>query len=122
MAIRIRYKANNKEFGALMMSQQTQDLADQGANRGAQEARRLASSFSLPERYIASIRIAPGPTATLGGNPRRTSRVEAGFPFIEFGSGRKRPRPQGGRSPAYRVLGRTAWKVGNLPIGAEGVS
>ncbi len=122
MAIRIRYKANNKEFGALMMSQQTQDLADQGANRGAQEARRLASSFSLPERYIASIRIAPGPTATLGGNPRRTSRVEAGFPFIEFGSGRKRPRPQGGRSPAYRVLGRTASKIGNPPDRAEGPS
>jgi hypothetical protein len=113
--IRVRYEPNNKSFGAMMMADQTQDLADQGARRGVLEARRLASSMSLPERYIASIKATEGPPMRLGRNVRRTARVEASYVFIEFGSGQKRPRPQGGSSPAYRVLGRTASVVGSLP-------
>ena len=115
MAVRIRYRPNNSDFGRLLMSDQTQDLADQGANRGVQEARRLASSLGLPATYIDSIKAVPGPVTSLGGNPRRTARVEASFPFLEFGSGRKRARPQGGSSPAYRVLGRTVTTIGNPP-------
>jgi hypothetical protein len=116
--LRTRYEPNNKSFGAMMMSDQTQDLANQGARRGVIEARRLASSLSLPERYIASIKAAEGPPKRLGRNVRRTAQVQASYVFIEFGSGQKRPRPQGGSSPAYRVLGRTASVVGSLPRGA----
>lgn len=113
--IRIEYEPNNSDMAKLLMSEQTQDLADQGAQRGVEEARRLAASFGLPEEYIASISRVFGNPITLGGNPRRTARVQAKYPFIEFGSGRRRPRPQGGNSPAYRVLARTATKIGNPP-------
>lgn len=119
MAIRIRYKANNSDFGKLMMSDQTQDLADQGARAGVAEATQLASGLSLPERYRSSIRAEAGPPATMGGNPRRTARVYADYVWVEFGSGVKRPRPQGGRSPAHRILGRTAAKIGNPPDGSN---
>lgn len=118
--IRVRYKPNHEDFGRLMMSDQTQDLADQGAQRGVEEARRLAASFGLPAEYIASISRVFGNPVTLGGNPRRTARVQAKFPYIEFGSGRRRPRPQGGRSPAYRVLARTASRIGSPPFNEEG--
>lgn len=115
MVVKIRYKANNREFGKLMRSEQTQHLANQGAKKGVEEARKLASSLSLPEEYIASIEAKDGPMVTLGGNPRRTAQIEAKYPWIEFGSGRKRARPQGGRSPHYRVLGRILTKIGNPP-------
>lgn len=120
MAIRIRYRPNHKDFGKMLRSDQTQDLADQGARRGVFEAKRLATSLNLPEEYIASIEATTGPMVTMQGNPRRTARIEAKYPYLEFGSGRKRPRPQGGRSPAYRVLGRILTKVGNPPIGGGG--
>lgn len=120
MPVHIRYRPNNSDFGRLMISDQTQDLANQGARRGVVEAWRLAASLDLPKEYIRSIGWEEGPTVTMGGNPRRTARVHAAMPFIEFGSGRKRPRPQGGSSPAYRVLGRVAPKIGNPPIGGGG--
>lgn len=115
MPISIRYRPNNKDMAKLLMSDQTQDLADQGANRGVLLARELASSLGLPEKYIASIEAVPGPPVVLQGNPRRTARVNTKYPWIEFGSGRKRERPQGGSSPHYRVLGRILTKVGNPP-------
>lgn len=119
MAIKITYKANNKEFGALMMSDQTQDLADQGARFGVLVARAYAAGTrpALPAEYTASIEHQEGPPVVLGGNPRRTARVVAKYPFIEFGSGQKRERPQGGNSPTYRILGRTGPRVGNPPTG-----
>jgi len=120
MAIRIKYRPNHKEFGAMLMSSQTQDLANQGANRGVEEAKKLATRLKLPEEYVASIEAAVGPTVVLQGNPRRTAEVRAKYPWIEFGSGRKRKRPQGGRSPRYRVLGRTLTKIGNPPVGGGG--
>jgi len=118
--IRVRYKPNNSSFGKLMMAQQTQDLADQGARAGVREATQMASGAGLPERYIASIKATTGPPVTMGGNPRRTARVEAGYVWVEFGSGRKRARPQGGSSPAHRILGRTAAKIGSPPDGGGG--
>lgn len=113
--VRIRYKANNKDFGKLMMAKQTQDLADQAAKKGVQEAKALAASRGLFPKYIESIKAAVGPPVTLGGNPRRTARVNADYPWVEFGSGQKRPRPQGGSSPAYRILGAVAAIIGNPP-------
>ncbi len=115
MAIRIRYRPNNRDMAKLLMSSQTQDLADQGANRGVEEAKKLATSLDLPAEYIASIEAVPGPPVVLQGNPRRTARVNTKYPYIEFGSGRKRKRPQGGHSPHYRILGRILTKVGNPP-------
>jgi hypothetical protein len=117
VTIRISYKANNASMAKLLMSGQTQDLADQGARRGAATARSLASGLGLPEEYVASVEATGGPPSVLGGNPRRTARVVARYPWLEFGSGRRRERPQGGRSPAYRVLGRTGPLIGNPPRG-----
>jgi hypothetical protein len=113
--VRIRYSPNNKSFGKMMMAKQTQDLADQAAEKGVLEAKALAASRGLPAEYIASIRKAPGPPVVMGGNPRRTARVHADYVYIEFGSGIKRPRPQGGRSPAYRILGTVGPMIGNPP-------
>lgn len=115
MAINIRYQPNHRDMAKLLMDDQTQDLANQGANRGVDEAKKLAASLGLPAEYIASIEAVEGPPVVLQGNPRRTARVNAKYPWIEFGSGRKRDRPQGGRSPHYRVLGRILTKVGNPP-------
>lgn len=122
MPVRIRYRANNSDFGKLMMSDQTQDLADQGANFGVLAARAYAAGTrpALPPEYIESIQAETGPIVTLGGNPRRTARIVSKYPWIEFGSGRKRDRPQGGNSPAYRILGRAGARVGNPPRGGGG--
>lgn len=113
--VRIRYKPNNSEFRKLMVSDQTQDLADEAGRRGVAEAKAMATAEGLPAEYIESIKLEPGPLVVLGGNPRRTARIHAKFPWIEFGSGQKRPRPQGGRSPAYRILGRVGPIIGNPP-------
>lgn len=120
MPISIRYRPNNREMGQLLMSDQTQDLADQGANRGVMLAKELAAARGLFPEYIESIKATTGPVVVMDGNPRRTARVETGYPWVEFGSGRKRKRPQGGRSPRYRILGRIATKVGSAPIGGGG--
>jgi hypothetical protein len=113
--VRIRYRPDHRSFGKLMMAKQTQDLADEAARQGVIEAKALAASRGLPAKYIESIEAVVGPPLALGGNPRRTARVAAKFPFIEFGSGQKRPRPQGGSSPAYRILGAVAAIIGNPP-------
>jgi hypothetical protein len=113
--VRIRYRPDHRSFGKMMMAKQTQDLADEAARQGVIEAKVRASSLSLPKKYIESIKQEVGPAVVLGGNPRRTARVTTGFPFIEFGSGQKRPRPQGGSSPAYRILGAVAAIIGNPP-------
>lgn len=115
MTVTIKYEPNNIEFGKLMVSDQTQRLADQAANKGVTEARSLAAARGLPAAYIDSIEAVAGPIVVLGRNPRRTARVQAKFPWIEFGSGQKRPRPQGGRSPAYRILGAVGAIIGNPP-------
>lgn len=113
--VRIRYKPNNRDFGKLMMAPQTQHLADQAAEKGVAEAKALASSRNLPAEYVESIEKVVGPPITMAGNPRRTARVQARYVWIEFGSGIKRPRPQGGRSPAYRILGTVGPMIGNPP-------
>lgn len=113
--VRIRYRPNNVSFGKLMMAKQTQDLADQAATKGVVEAKALAASRNLPSEYIESIEKTVGPPLVLRGNPRRTARVQAKYVWIEFGSGIKRPRPQGGRSPAYRILGTVAPLIGDPP-------
>lgn len=120
MAIRIKYRPNHKDMAKLLMSGQTQDLANQGANRGVGAAKQLAGSLGLPEEYVSSIEAIVGPPVVLRGNPRRTAGVQAKFPYLEFGSGRKRKRPQGGNSPHYRVLGRILTKVGSPPVGGGG--
>jgi hypothetical protein len=122
MGIRIRYKADNVSFGALMMSDQTQDLAEQAANFGVLAAKAYAKGVRppLPAEYVESIKAETGPAVVLGGNPRRTSRIVSSYPWIEFGSGRKRDRPQGGNSPAYRILGRAGARVGDPPRGGGG--
>lgn len=119
MAIRIRYKPNNSDMAKLLMSQQTQDLADQGAAAGVREASRLSSTLGISQRYRDSLRAVAGPPVTMGGNPRRTARVEASYVWVEFGSGQKRSRPQGGKSPAHRILGRTAAEIGSPPDGSK---
>lgn len=128
MSVVIRYKPNHREFGELMLSQQTQDLADEAAGAGVLVATQFAQSDGLPAEYIASIRAEPGPIIVMGSppNPRRTARVLASFPWLEFGSGRgsrsgqigkrnTRKRPQGGYSRPYRVLGRTGARIGKKP-------
>jgi hypothetical protein len=115
VAVEIRYEKNHADFGRLMMSDQTQSLADQGALRGLAVARTLAAGQNLPAAYISSIRKAGGPPVVLGKNPRRTARVYADMPFIEFGSGLKRKREQGGHSPAYRILGKAGARIGSPP-------
>lgn len=127
MPISIRYKPNNVEFGKLMMAQQTQDLADEAAGAGMLVATGLAQGYGLPDEYITSIRPETGPPMTFAGNPRRTARLVANYPWIEFGSGkgsksgpRGRKRPQGGYSKPYRVLGRTGSKIGKKPTGRGG--
>lgn len=123
MAVAVRYVPNNSEFRKLMLSGQTQDLADKGARAGVIEAQTNAIDAGLPEAYVNSIAAEPGPLVTLGGNPRRTARVVARHPLagvFEFGSGAKRNRPQGGSSPTYRILGRAAAKIGSAPLGGAG--
>lgn len=123
MAVRIRYKPNNTSFGKLMMSDQTQDLCDQATRRGLEVAKGLATEAGLPETYIAGLETAAGPPVVLGGNPRRTGRLWARGPLsavFEFGSGVKRARPQGGRSPIHRILGRTGAIIGNAPTRGTG--
>lgn len=115
MTVRIRYRPNHRDFRKLMMAKQTQDLADQAGKKGVAEAKALAGGLNLPAEYISSIEMKAGPPITLAGNPRRTTRIHAKFPWIEFGSGQKRPRPQGGRSPAYRILGKVGPIIGNPP-------
>ena len=129
MAVKITYKANNFEFGKLMMAKQTQDLADQAANLGVQVARLYANGARPrpPADYIASIKAESGPPVSMGGNPRRTARVVADHRLggaIEFGtgvkssgSGRGAKRPQGGYSEPYRILGRTGSRIGSPPKG-----
>jgi hypothetical protein len=127
MAVAIRYEPNHKSFRALMVSGQTQELADEAATAGVVVARAYAAGSRLPAEYIASIRRTSGPLVTFDGNPRRTARVHAAYPFIEFGSGiksggdsRGKPRPQGGYSEPYRILGRTAARIGSPPLGGVG--
>jgi len=125
MAVKITYRANNSEFGQLMMSDQTQDLADHGAATGAAYARLYAKGAGLPADYVASIEGRPGPPVTLGGNPRRTARTVAEHRLaatFEFGSGKGsksgpsgRKRPQGGYSDPYRILGRAGARTGSPP-------
>lgn len=120
MPVRIRYRANNVSFGALMRSDQTQDLADKGARAGVIEAQQSAIEAGLPEDYVDSIKAEPGPLGVYGGNPRRTARVVARHRLagvFEFGSGRRAPRPQGGSSPVYRILGKAGAKIGSPPRG-----
>lgn len=117
---RVHYRANNKDFGRLLMSGQTQELALKGARAGVVEAGQQAMEAGLPERYVDGLAAQPGPPVTLDGNPRRTARLVATdklSAIIEFGSGRRRERPQGGTSPAYRILGRAGSKIGSPPIG-----
>ncbi len=118
--IRITYRPNNKDMAKLLMSDQTQDVADQAARKGVLEATAMAAADRLPAAYIASIKAVKGPIVTMQGNPRRTAQLEAKYPYLEFGSGRKRKRPQGGNSPRYRVLGRTLNKIGNPPRNGGG--
>jgi hypothetical protein len=123
MPIRVRYQANNREFGQLMMSDQTQDLADQGARAGVIEAQQSAMEAGLPEAYVNAIRPETAPPQVLAGNPRRTARVVARHRLagvFEFGSGRRTPRPQGGSSPRYRILGQAGAKIGSPPFGGVG--
>jgi hypothetical protein len=131
MTVRIRYKPNNSDFGKLMMSSQTQDLADEAAGRGVLVAIAYAQSAHLPSAYITGIGKEVGPPVVLQGNPRRTARVTAPMPWIEFGSGRLargasrgrsagrggRKRPQGGYSKPYRILGKTGSRIGSPPGG-----
>lgn len=116
--VRIRYKPDHKDFGKLMMADQTQNLANQGARRGVIEAQALAMDAGLSEEFVDSIKARLGPPVVLGGNPRRTARVVAEHRLagvFEFGSGKRNPREQGGSSPAYRILGQAAARTGALP-------
>jgi len=125
MAVKITYKPNNREFGQLMMSDQTQDLADDGAEHGAAYARLYARGSGLPADYVSSISARTGPPVTMGGNPRRTARTVAEHRLaatFEFGSGKGstsgpagRKRPQGGYSDPYRILGRAGARTGSPP-------
>lgn len=124
MAVRITYKPNNSDFGKLMVSRQTRQLATAGAENGAVYARAYAKGERLPAGYIASIRGELGPIQVLGGNPRYTGRTVAEHELagaFEFGSGvrsagiSKTPRPQGGYSDPYRILGRAGARVGSPP-------
>ena len=128
MAVKITYKPNNSDFGKLMMADQTQDLADQAAHLGVAVATLYANGSRPrpPADYIASIKAVHGPPVTMGGNPRRTSRVVAEHRLagaIEFGTGiksgggdgRGTPRRQGGYSEPYRILGRTGSRIGSPP-------
>jgi hypothetical protein len=121
--IRVRYQANNREFGQLMMSEQTQDLADEAARAGVIEAQQSAMEAGLFEDYVNNIRAEIGPPQVLAGNPRRTARVVARHRLagvFEFGTGINRPRPQGGSSPRYRILGKAGTKIGSPPFGGVG--
>lgn len=121
MPIVMQYVKNNSDMAKLLMSKQTQDLADQGAHFGVLAAKAYANGNrpKLPAEYIESIQAQTGPIVVMGegghANPRRTAQVTARYPWIEFGSGRKRRREQGGSSPAYRILGRTAARIGSPP-------
>lgn len=127
MAVTIRYEPNHGEFRKLMMSEQTHELADEAADLGLAVARAYAAGYKLPAAYITSIRKEVGRVVVLGGNPRRAARIYADFPYIEFGSGikgeggsRHAPRPQGGYSAPYRILGRTGSRIGKPPSGGAG--
>lgn len=123
MTVRIRYRPNNRDMARLLMSNQTQELADKGARAGVIEAQQTAMEAGLPEDYVDSIKAEVGPVVVLDRNPRRTARVVARHRLagvFEFGSGRKRPREQGGSSPTYRILGRAAAKIGSPPLGGGG--
>jgi hypothetical protein len=131
MGIRIRYRPNREEFGRLMLSEQTQDLAMEAARRMRDFAKLLAGSGNrqgdVPEEYTAAFRAEPGPPMELGGNLRATARVVNDHwlaAIIEFGSGVKSvgdragtPREQGGYSAPHRYLGRAGAALGSPPVG-----
>lgn len=126
MAVAIRYEPNHSDFRKIMMGNQTKRLAQEAAILGVAVARAYAAGEKLPAEYIASIRHQAGSPVVLGGNPRQTARVYADYPWIEFGSGLRNTgrngstrRPQGGHSPAYRILGRTGARIGKPP--AKGI-
>ena len=125
----VRYVANNRDMARLLMSDQTQDLADQGAQAGVTYARLYAAGArpKLPASYIAGFKAVAGPPVVLDRNPRRTARVvneDRIAAAIEFGSGirsggndgRGRARPQGGYSDPHRVLGRAGARLGSAPL------
>lgn len=127
MAVKITYKPNHHEFGMLMISRQTRQLATHAAENGAVYAKAYARGAGLPADYISSIRGELGPIQTIGTppNPRYTGRLIAEHPLggvFEFGSGprttgghAKGRRPQGGYSDPYRILGRAGARVGSPP-------
>ncbi len=126
------YKENRREFGQLLMSDQIQDLADQGAEAGVAYARLYANGSRprLPADYVASFKAVQGPIVTMGDphpNPRRTARTVSEHRLaaaFEFGTGvrsggndgRGAKRPQGGYSDPYRILGRAGARVGQPPL------
>ena len=102
MGIRIRYKANNKEFGALMMSDQTQDLADQAANFGVLAAKAYAKGVRppLPAEYVESIKAETGPAR--GPRWQPPSDLED---RLELPVDRVRLRPEARSSPGRQLAG-----------------
>lgn len=132
MGIRIRYRPNHREFGEMLLSEQTQELALSAARRMRDFARLLAATGnrlgSVPEEYVGAFTAEPGPLAELGGNLRRTARVVNSHllaSIIEFGSGTAgtgatggEPRPQGGYSQPHRYLGRAGAALGSPPGGS----
>lgn len=123
MPATITYEPNHRDFRLLMLSNQIIDLVMDAANRGVQLARIDAERAGLPTEYIATIHSEHGPIVTLGKrrNPRPTGRMVADHPLsavFEFGSGVTntggaggRPRPQGGYSEPYRILGHAAHRI-----------
>lgn len=109
-----RFEADHRSIGEFLLSDQLRDAVRQGAEDVAGIANRTAGISRVQGSYFRE----PGPpvVVTKNGNPRLSERVWSHHPAAavdEFGSGRRRKRPQGGNSPANRTLGKAGSRVGD---------
>lgn len=113
---RMRYVPNPRMFGEIARSAGVRDLVEDAADRGAAITRATAPSYSGPTytpgvnrageyraKVFSAVSLSPsGWRGQFGSDAPWTVQVE-------FGSGRpatSRERPQHGRSPKHRTLGR----------------
>ena len=112
-------------FGAFALSSRMQGLTLKIARDGALIAKMLSpKGEGSGPHYRDQFATKPGEIVTIDGLPRVTSEIVNNDPkaaAVEFGSGEGsvgdssgEGRPQGGHSPAHRVLGKTGRILGDF--------
>lgn len=112
------FRADHKSIGEFLVSGQLRDAVRGGADDVARIANATTITKLKGEYYVEH---GPDVIVTKNGNPRLSEQVRCDHPAaaaIEFGSGRKKDRPQGGSSDPKRILGKAGEHVGDA-IGGE---